>query len=395
MGRDNGNEASGSTYRKVRATANPIVHLTAAAAAKAAATALLTNQIIKKVRMTLPDGKIARFKVEKCIIESGSAICSIIGTPEAPAEDKPPEVWVRVAWENSISPVSDKTPRTPQILDQRVELHWLTVSQPEKQESAVMLAVPLLIHFIAQTHMEETALHKIPRELVSGAISEALTTIPPDRLENGVRVMIGMAPNSTFDWPNLQTDKEETLVRPAVSWAHLPGLDDNSALSHLALALDNIGEGIMALLTNSDEAYINLPQNKLFLKNVLTSSSALSQLNHLSVCGNLNSVIGVARGELENLLPPAYNNDYLVQLATHLHVPVTIVQAIHDTTNQNDLLRLLNRAKCGWLLDKVCELACQQVRRQFGQRMRIEVIIFGTSGAILGRNSFEPGIFQI
>lgn len=148
-------ELRASAITKRSNSHNAIVHLTAAAAAKAAATALLTNQEVSGVNVTLSDGKSVTFKVAKCLMESGSVLCSVLGTQEVPFEmpyAPPPEVWVRVGWEQSFVPTFTKTATnlssTVQIEDSanfQAELHWLSLDNDSADSEAEVPIIPLLL----------------------------------------------------------------------------------------------------------------------------------------------------------------------------------------------------------------------------------------------------------
>jgi len=365
---------------------NDIVHLTAAAAAKAAATALLTHQVIQRVRMIIPGGGVAHFKVQKCVIESGSALCSIIGTPEAIPETETPEVWVKVMWEHNLSPVVDSLPEPVALLDPRVELHWLTLSSVNK-------AVPLLLHFIAATHEEEAALSQIPRELVASAITEAINSISSDRLERGVRVMIGLAHESAFELPNLQTKLEQSYQNN--NGVNLSDLDNTATLTHLALSLDSVGNGILPMLDNSTEVFLDLSLHNLSLQDALNHATSFELLDAITICGNFNSIQQIALGEQAAQNNIAFDTSLVIQLATRFNLPMETVQSLRESFSLPNLMKLISRDGLGWIFDKICEGACFELRKNVSQKIRLTVIIFGSSGAILGRTTFEPGILDL
>jgi hypothetical protein len=178
-------------------------------------------------------------------------------------------------------------------------------------------------------------------------------------------------------------------VVPTFDLANLPGLSSNNTLERVTLVLDNIGNGIMPLLNNGDEVFLNLGQNQLAMEDVLDSMSRLPQLTSITLCGGLASILEIATGQKDGKL-----NLFLSQLATRNHLDLTLVQNLRDTTNINDLLRLVSRNHIGWLLDKLCELACAEIRKRHTQKTRLEVIVFGGSGAILGRAAYESGTLQ-
>ncbi|NWJ48042.1 MAG: hypothetical protein HXX08_19480 [Chloroflexi bacterium] len=390
MGREIRKDASRAD---IGGSQSDIVHLTAAAAAKAAATALLTNQVIKRVRMNVPGGGVAHFKVQKCVIESGSALCSIIGTPEALPETETPEVWVRVMWEHSLSPVVDSALEPVPALDPRVELHWLTLSPVNTDESTALQAVPLLLHFIASTHEEEKALSLIPRELVASAITEAINSISPDRLERGVRVMIGLAHESSFKLPNLQTKLEQSYQYN--DGVNLSDLDNTTALTHLALSLDSVGSGILPMLNNSNEVFIDLSQHNLSLQAALNHAFSFELLDSITICGNFNSIQQIALGGQAEQNNTEFDTSLVTQLATRFNLPIGTVQSLREAFSLSNLMKLINHDGLGWIFDKICEGACAELRKSVSQKIRLTVIIFGSSGAILGRTTFEPGILQL
>jgi|GEM_PF-2073080 len=375
---------------------SPIVHLTAVAAAKAAATALLTNQVIKRVRVALPDGRNASFKVQKCVIESNSALCSVSGTPEAlPGHNQ--EICVRVAWERNLTPVTEKNAANlpqPQIMNQYVELHWLSLKMAVGQESPIPVNVPLLIHLAFSNKEEEAALRAIPRELVTGAISEVLHTINLERLERGVQVVLGLTSDTAERLPNLQTIDEVPLASTE-GWNYLFSSNPNLVMDRLALALDNSGSGVFSMLEPSHEAYINLSSSHLALQAALESVRNLQQLSTLTVCGSPSALIALAFGKLNALENSPLNLSFLSQIASRYDMDPVTVQSLQEVTSERDLLRVFSRRHLGWLFDRVCHLACLEIRKLNQQNVRIETMIFGGSGAILGQAALEPGVMRL
>ncbi len=394
------NAASGSLSLKSGNSSHrndsPIVHLTAVAAAKAAATALLTNQVIKRVRVALPDGRNANFKVQKCVIDSNSVLCSVAGTPEA-LSGRNQEICVRVAWERNLTPVTEKpsaTPPPPQIMNQHVELHWLSLKMAVGQESPIPVNVPLLIHLAFSNKEEEVALRAIPRELVTSAIAEVLDTVNLERLERGVQVVLGLTSDNSERLPSLQTVAEVPLVSTE-GWNYLFGSNPNPVMDRLALALDNSGAGVFPILESSHEAYINLSSSHLSLKAALESVRNLQQLNTLTVCGSPSALIALAFGKLNELEDSPLNLSFLSQIAGRYDMDPAIVQSLRNVTSEQDLLRVFRMRHLGWLFDRVCHLACLEIRKLNQQNVRIETMIFGGSGAILGQAALEPGIMRL
>lgn len=388
-----------------------IIHMTAAAAAKAAATALLTNQVVRRVRVSLLDGRKASFKVDKCVLESGSALCSVVGTRFNNVEvTDVPEICVRVAWEEEPSELHPPTSKNNPILvttpANAPELLWLELDQSGPQKPSNVLGplpsavtteldglvslakIPLFLHFDLQTSNAASSLKEIPRELLAEAVREALVIVPVSKLGQGVRVFVSLVNDTPgkIGLPHLQ-----------VGATSLPLLETSPvAICRLVLALDSYSSPVLPMLVNNeDEHFVDLPARSLNLKGALDQLGTIAKLNTLTIGGSPATAIALASGNFTTLGEESFNNDFLVALAQRRDLDSFTLQSLRDTRTVNDLVHLISRRRMGWLFDEICRVACLEIRKRLTRALSLEMIIFGSTGAILGRSLAEPASFHL
>jgi cobalamin biosynthesis protein CbiD len=375
--------------------ANSIVHLTAAAAAKAAATALLTNQVVSGVSVTLFDGKRITFKVAKCLIESDSVLCSVLGSHEVPLEipeTEPLEVWVRVAWEQSLVPATQSaipeitsTVLVEENANGPAELHWLSLELASNPAIESPL-VPLLLYFTSAPD-DAQKLQEIPRDLIIGSVKEALQQVPLNRLEQGVKVIVSLSKETEVLInvpPYIQTDFNKAVA---------PALERK--LNRLVLALDQTSAETAAMLCQgAEEAWLSLPAMHLSAQSVLHEISLRPTVKMVSLCGSISTVAALADNNFSGITSNQLREDFINMLLFGRDLSPTVVQSLKIAATTEDLMQMVNRQRVGWLLDEMCRFACLNTRKILPS-LRVEAIVFGSSGAILGRATLEPGVFQL
>ncbi|MEI6045409.1 MAG: hypothetical protein WCS37_13760 [Chloroflexota bacterium] len=383
-----------------------LIHVTAAAAVKAAATALLTNQVVRRVRVSLLDGRTASFKVDKCILESRGALCSVVGTRNSNSSaDDVPEVRVRVAWEeegveNPAQPPENSIVTIPGSHSEP-EILWLQLDTSQKQKPSKLTAtvtttelegpaplrqIPLFLHFGLQEEGSlPRALQEIPRELLGEAVREALVLLPDSKWGQGVRVFVSLV-NNVEGLPNLKTGaKTQQLFT-------IPPTE----LTHLGMALDSFSSQALPVLFNeANELLVDLPARGISLRSALAQVGNIIGLDLLTIGGGPAEIIALARGDLNSLNVEQVNNEFLATIAQRRDLDSFTIQSLRNSPNTNELIRLLSRRRIGWLLDEVCRLACIEVRKHLTKPVRLELITLGSTGAVLGRALIEPATFHL
>ncbi len=379
-----------------------IVHVTAAAAAKAAATALLTNQVVRRVRVSLLDGRTASFKVDKCVLESNSALCSVIGTRLGVSDV--PEVCVRVAWEEVIATTSNQI--APASLYSSVgsppeEVIWLqldpekiSLSSPAMEVELLKLIplrqIPLFLHFEVEENSTSNPLQELPRELLAEAVREALALYPTQKLEQGVRVFVSLVNSvgeATASLPKLQV----TEVVPAL-------FDTPPAnLLRLALALDTFGNNALSLLLDDadGETLVDLAERRLSLKAIFDQLGAVASLTTLTIGGGPGAIVAIASGNLSGDNYQKVDSFFVAAIAQRKDLDSVTVQNLREISDPQQLIQFLNRRRLGWLFDEFCRLACVELRKRLTRSLCLELLAVGATGAVLGRALIEPATFKL
>jgi hypothetical protein len=207
------------------------------------------------------------------------------------------------------------------------------------------------------------------------------------RLEQGVKVIVSLSSESTASIsvpPYVQTD----FNKP-----NIPVFDNK--LERLILALDpNVADTAALLCQGADEAWLSLSALQISTQTVLHELATRPNVKMVSLCGNFSTVSALADNNFTGLESEKIREDFLNVLLFGRDLSPTILQSLKVVNTPNDLLHVVNRQRVGWLLDEICRLACINTRKLL-PTLRIESIIFGNSGAILGRASLEPGVFQL
>jgi hypothetical protein len=381
-----------------------LIHVTAAAAAKAAATALLTHQVVRKVCVSLLDGRTANFKIDKCVLESGSALCSVVGTRKQ-NEDGVPEVRVRVAWEadgiNHPVPSSGSNITIIPGSTSESEILWLQLDTSEEQRPSKSTAsvtttkldgptllrqIPLFLDFgLQEDGSLPRALQEIPRELLGEAVREALMSLPDLKWGQGVRVFVSLTDN-VGALPHLKTE-----TPPQSLFANPP-----AEITRLGLALDSFSSLALPLLFNEEnELLVDLPARNINLQSALYQVGNILGLDTLTIGGGPAAVVALARGDFNSLNIEQVNTDFLAMIAQRRDLDSVTVQSVRNCTSTTELIHLLSRRRIGWLLDEICRLACIEVRKHLSRSLRLELIILGSTGAVLGRALTEPATFHL
>lgn len=390
--------------------ATEIIHLTAAAAVKAAATALLTNQVVRKVCVNQDSGETTTFSVEKCVIEPGSALCSIAGPREAitPAGNSL-EICVRVAWDASASIETATVAATEQIL--LVENSYLSLpihsanelaSDGSKGELNLASHIPISFYYVVpQTNFSPSFnLTELPRDLLCSTVAEVLESVAPARLEAGVRVvvsLVGVADTTTQ--PRVAVS--QTLNLQANNYVNSKNIAqvvssfEQCQTGNLVFALDTVGANAApVLLETGHECFVQFNEGDFELSMGLTAANTLNRLHSLTLCGGINAILALACGETSQSIAQ-FNPTVLINLVQRREMDSALAQSLREVKTPEALMHLIRHHRLGWLFDEICRLACYETRKQLKRAVRLDVALFGNSGAVLGRASLEPGTFKI
>lgn len=384
---------------KTEVPATQIIHLTTAAAVKAAATALLTNQVVHKISLKRANGETLNFLVERCVIEPGSALCSIAGPREAlTTADTVLEICVRVAW-NSSAQLPTETLLVSQTED-AVQIETAVLTLPIAANSDQNKAVPVSFYYVIPkgVNLAGFDLAELPRQMLLDAVAEVLSTVVPERLQAGVRVMVALVGRTAGQdvqlmlnaimpeqpQPNTDFTSEET------------GPDfDLCQSGEVVLILDDSSSANAEMLFEDEaQCFFQLSNSNFSLGEALLGINAASNIHAVSLCGGISSMMALACGEINHVHAP-FNPTLLLSLAQRRELDSSTVQSLREITTPSALLLLVSRKHLGWLFDEICRLGCLEMRKRLKRPVYLDVVLLGNSGAVLGRSSVESGNFKI
>lgn len=376
-----------------------IIQLTTAAAVKAAATALLTNKVVRKISVRRANGEIFNFLVERCVIEPGSALCSIAGPREAvTAIGTALEICVRVAWSSAkIQPEPDvRVSQTEDVV--QVETAVINLATPI--HSGQHTAVPVSFYYVIPSGVNLAGfdLNELPRQMLLDAVEEVLTTVAPERLQAGVRVMVALVGRTSGNdaqiiFNAVLPEPVQTVVDVAVE-KPVPDLS-LCQNGELVVTLDEISSANAYMLFDyCAECFYELSSSNFSLAEALLAINASSEIHAVSVCGGISSMLALAFGEINHVHAP-FNPSLLITLAQRRELDSGTIQSLREVNSASALLLLISRKHLGWLLDEICRLGCLEMRKRLKRPVYLDIVLLGNSGAVLGRSSVESGNFKI
>ena len=391
----------------------PVKAEVVAAAAKAAATALLTNQIVQTIHFDTPERAGQTFRIEKCVLEQDGALCAVIDA-DGTSQTAGIEVLVRVSW--SIGAEEAAQDGVPVLASFYLSAADLRGDWADSGADGGSIALATVKH-----STQDTALDAIPAALLVSAVQEVLATVPANRTKQGVRVvaMLGtVAPRLPVleVVPNLSERRKAeigTIIRRAAT-------EGRPVALVLALGI-HAGEDARLVLDETTTAFAPMLAETiepiglgypLEMEYALHECARYLELRHIVIAGAVLDLF-VATEALAALALPgkkrvdegvgmAYDGnvgdligEQLAALATREKADPYTVRALRDVVDARSLMHVARARGAGWLYDSIARRAAQVSRSFITRSVKLEAMVFGPSGTVLGRAELEASDFSL
>lgn len=342
----------------------------AAAAAKAAATALLTGEAIKAVQISLPDGKPVSFAIKSCVFNSSGASCSVIKD----AGDDPD--------------ITDG-------VEIQAEARW--VSDP-----GISIAGGVGVGTVTRPGLEMPigmpAINPVPRRMVLQAVTE----VAKDTLNGrGIAVTILVPDGERLAKKTLN---QRLGITGGISILGTTGIvipySVNAYTACISQALDvAVASGCREVVLTTGRRSERFAQKELDLPEVCfiqagdfigysLDECARKGLAKATIWGMIGKMSKLAAGHLyTNVSDSVVDLSLLTTLVTDCGVPEETISILKEAVTANHFRKLLPQQYFMDFCDRLCLLAAKKCFEQAGGKVEIECIVTDPEGAILGRAS--------
>ena len=340
----------------------------AAAAAKAAALALLNQEAVEEVQITLPAGERVNFAVSRCAFNSLEASCSVIkDAGDDPDVTDGAEICAAVSWGKERGVTIDG--------GRGVGL----VTKPG-------LEIPVGM----------AAINPVPRRMVIQSVTEAAGA----QLENrGMQVTISV--------PQGEELAKRTLNRRLGIVGGISILGTSGVVipysvqaykASISIALDiavaaGCGEVVLTTGRRSEkfaQRELALPEESFIqmadFVDYALDDCAQKGLARVTIWGMVGKLSKIATGQLyTHVSSSRVDVDFLAGVAASCGVPEATVIALRKAVNAHHFLRILGTDKITEVCDQLCLLAAQRCRDHTARAFEMECVMTDYNGAILGR----------
>ncbi|MDP2661569.1 MAG: cobalt-precorrin-5B (C(1))-methyltransferase [Dehalococcoidia bacterium] len=339
----------------------------AAAAAKAATIALMSQTPVDEVEITLPGGGVARLIVEKCTFSGDQAHCCVIKD----AGDDPD-----VTHGAEICATVRRTGR-PGIAISRGE----GVGTVTKPGLGLEVGSP--------------AINPVPRKMIEYSVAEAMAG---DK-EQGVEVVISAPKGAELAKRTLNERLgiiggisilgTTGIVKPFSTAAYraciTQGLKVAKANGCETVVLTTGGRTekyAQRIMDLPDEAFIQMGD---FVGFTLRQCVAKG-IRNVVVVAMMGKLSKIAAGNLQTHVSHSrVDAGFLAGLALECGISPTLVEEMRGSNTARHFSEMLPEKEADRVFERLCELACFQSRSHAGVQLRVECILVGFDGQVLGR----------
>lgn len=336
----------------------------AAAAARAATIALLRQEPISEVEVSLPAGK-ASFKLRRCTFDPTQASCSVIkDAGDDPDVTNGAEVCATVRW------------REKPGIEIRGGEGVGVVTKPGLQ---VPVGLP--------------AINPAPREMIENAIREVMP------INKGVVVTISV--------PGGEQLAKRTLnprlgIAGGISILGTTGIvipySVNAYKACISQALDvALACGCRQVVLTTGRRSEKFAQQELILPEecfILVGDfigyslieCAKRAFDKVTIWGMIGKLSKLAAGQMDtNVSEARVNINFLAQVAKSCGLPDEIVRTLRRAVTASHLVRIIPPEYTKTFCDRVCLMAAERCRQEVGAKFEVECIMSSYQGIILGR----------
>jgi len=340
----------------------------AAAAAKAAALALVNQEAVEEVKITLPAGERVNFAVSSCTFNSLEASCSVIkDAGDDPDVTDGAEICAAVSWGKE---------------------RGVTI---EGGRGVGVVTKPGL-----ELPVGMAAINPVPRSMITQSVTEAVG----NQLESrGIQIKVSVPQGEELAKRTLnrRLGIVEGISILGTSGVVIPYSVEAYKVS-ISQALDiAVACGCQEIVLTTGRRSEKFAQRELTLPeesfiqmadfvDYALDECAKKGVARVIIWGMVGKLSKIATGQLyTHVSNSGVDVDFLAGVAASCGIAEATVTALRKAVNAHHFLRMLGTNKITEICNKLCLLAAQRCRDHSGRAFEMECIMSDYNGTILGR----------
>jgi len=340
----------------------------AAAAAKAAMLALLRQETVKRVEISLPGGQRALFDINNCVFEAGEASCSVVkDAGDDPDVTDGIEIFAAVRWESG---------------------GGITISGGR---GVGVVTKPGL-----EVPVGMPAINPVPRQMVLQSVREATE----DGLDGrGIAVTISAPSGEELARRTLNS---RLGITGGISILGTTGIvipySKDAYTACISQALDvaaacGCREAVLTTGRRSEkfaQKELALPDECFIQAGDFIGYSleecARKGLARATVWGMVGKVSKLAAGHLyTNVSDSTVSIDFLAGVAAVCGMPEEKIRALREAVTANHFRKMLPPRYAGDFYNRLCLLATKKCAEAVGGKLEVKCVVSDPDGSVLGR----------
>jgi cobalt-precorrin-5B (C1)-methyltransferase len=338
----------------------------AAAAAQAATIALLKQEVVKQVQVSLPAGRVS-FKIKQCLFDHTQASCSVIkDAGDDPDITNGAEIWAKVSWKDRPG------------IDIRGGEGVGIITKPGLEVAVGMAAI-----------------NPVPRQMIESSVREVM----PEKNGRGIEVIISVAEGEKLA---RRTLNPRLGITGGISILGTTGVVIPYSVSAYEACISQalgVAEacGCRQVVLTTGRRSEKFAQRELALAEECfvqagdfigysLEQCAQRSFQKVTVWGMMGKLSKLAAGHMyTNVSDSKVDIDFLAGVAASCGVPEKIVQSLRGAVTANHLRKMLPPEHSQKFCNKLCLLAAEKCRDKAGGKIGVECIMSSYDGIILGR----------
>jgi len=338
----------------------------AAAAAQAATIALLKQEVVEQVRVSLPAGRVS-FKIKQCLFDRAQASCSVIkDAGDDPDVTHGAEIWAKVSWKDKPG----------------IEIGG--------GEGVGIITKPGL-----EVAVGMAAINPVPRRMIEGSVREVM----PEKNGRGIEVVISVAEGEGLARKTLNP---RLGITGGISILGTTGVVIPYSVSAYKACLSQsldvaVACGCRQIVLTTGRRSEKFAQRELKLAEecfvqagdfigYALEQCARRSFEKVTIWGMMGKLSKLAAGHMyTNVSDSRVDIGFLAGVAADCGVPEKVVQSLRKAVTANHLRKMLPPEHTKKFCDQLCLLAAKKCLDRVGGRFNMECIMSSYDGVILGR----------
>ncbi len=339
----------------------------AAAAAQAATIALLKQEAVKQVQVSLPAGRQALFKISHCTFGKSQAVCSVIkDAGDDPDVTHGAEIWAKVSWKDK-----------PGI-------------DIGGGEGVGIITKPGL-----EIPIGMAAINPVPRRMIESSVREVM----PENDGKGIEVVISVAEGEGLA---RRTLNPRLGIIGGISILGTTGVVIPYSVSAYKACLFQsldvaVACGCRQVVLTTGRRSEKFAQGELKLAEECfvqagdfigysLEQCARRSFEKVTIWGMMGKLSKLAAGHMyTNVSDSRVDIGFLAGVAAGCGVPEKVVRSLRGAVTANHLRKMLPPEHSQRFCNKLCLLAAEKCRDKVGGKLEVECIMSSYDGIILGR----------